>query len=90
MENTVHTEPELSKHDESAPEANIPGQTPEAEAAKAALAPDKEKIASYAKALKAIEMPIGSTAAGKKACAEIGVIVDRALAEIRTIYTALK
>ena len=35
MENTVHTEPELSKHDESAPEANIPGQTPEAEAAKA-------------------------------------------------------
>ena len=61
-----------------------------AEAAKAALAPDKEKIAAYAKALKAIEMPIGSTTAGKKACAEIGVIVDRALAEIRTIYTALK
>lgn len=62
----------------------------EAEAAKAALAPDKEKIAAYALALKAIEMPIGSTTAGKKACAEIGVIVDRALAEIRTIYTALK
>lgn len=62
----------------------------EAEAAKAALAPDRDKIAAYAKALKAIEMPIGSTTAGKKACAEIGAIVDNALADIRTIYTALK
>ena len=55
-----------------------------------AIEADREKIAAYACALMAAEMPIGSTTAGKRACAEIGVIVDRVLAEIRTIYTSLK
>jgi len=65
-------------------------RTADEEAKKAALAPDKEKIAVYAQAIKAVAMPIGSTKPGKEACAKIGVIVDAALAEIRTIYTALK
>jgi hypothetical protein len=61
-----------------------------AEEEKAALAPDKEKIAAYAKAIKAVAMPVGVTKHGKAACAQIGVIVDTALAEIRTIYQCLK
>jgi hypothetical protein len=62
----------------------------EAEAKKAALAPDKEKIAEYAKALKAIEIPSATTEHGKAAFVEISKIIDRALSEIRTIYTTLK
>jgi hypothetical protein len=62
----------------------------EAEAKKAALAPDKEKIAEYAKALKAIEIPSATTDHGKTAFVEISKIIDRALSEIRTIYTTLK
>jgi hypothetical protein len=62
----------------------------EAEAKKAALAPDKQKIAAYAIALSAIDIPAGTTVAGKKALAQVGTVIDAALAEIRTIYTALK
>lgn len=57
---------------------------------KAALAPDKEKIAAYATAIKNVTLPTGSTEKGMKALIQAGEIVDRALAEIRTIYTALK
>lgn len=59
-------------------------------AKKAALAPDKEKIAAYATAIKSVTLPAGSTEAGTDALAEVGVVIDNALAEIRTIYTALK
>jgi hypothetical protein len=62
----------------------------EAEAKKAALAPDKEKIAAYAKAIKAIDMPIGTTTDGKAACLAAATAIDKALAEIRAIYTSLK
>lgn len=62
----------------------------EAEAKKAALAPDKQKIAAYAIALSAIDIPTGTTQAGKKALAQVGTVIDAALSEIRTIYTALK
>lgn len=59
-------------------------------AKKAALAPDKVKIAEYAKEILGITLPTGSTAEGKAACAKISKVIETALAEIRTIYTALK
>lgn len=43
MENTVHPEPELSKHDDSTPETPIPGQTPEPEVTKTEAAADPTK-----------------------------------------------
>jgi hypothetical protein len=59
-------------------------------AKKAALAPDKKKIANYAIALSAIDMPTGTTEEGKVAFAKVSKVIDTALAEIRAIYTALK
>lgn len=59
-------------------------------AKKAALAPDKEKIAVYAKDILGIAIPMGSTAEGQAACAKISKVIESALAEIRTIYTTLK
>ncbi|MFM8851512.1 MAG: nucleotide exchange factor GrpE [Cytophagales bacterium] len=43
MENTVHTEPELSKHEETASEASNPGQTTEPEVANKPVAEDATK-----------------------------------------------
>lgn len=57
---------------------------------RAALAPDKEKIATYAQSLKAIAIPVGSSEKGIKAMLAVEEVVTKALAEIRTIYTALK
>jgi hypothetical protein len=62
----------------------------ELEAKKAEMAPDKKKIAAYAIALSAIDIPTGATESGKKALAQVGVVIDAALAEIRNIYTTLK
>lgn len=57
---------------------------------KAAIAPDKVKIAEYAKEILGVRLPTGSTDDGKAACAKISKVIETALAEIRTIYTTLK
>lgn len=58
--------------------------------ASAALAPDKEKIAAYATALKAVPLPAVSTATGKKAAEKVAKVIETALEEIRTIYKETK
>jgi len=57
---------------------------------KAAIAPDKVKIAEYAKEILGVRLPTGSTDDGKAACAKISKVIETALAEIRSIYTTLK